>query len=127
MKIQDIPMTVETVNAGLSKVLLAAKAPYWDYKDKERTTQEPVGVRYSVALPGNQLTNLDVKIPGRDTTQHLTNEVIAARNAAMDSITVEFIGSAVKLYIINGEQIVSASASAVKLVDDEIDFGKGVI
>ena len=45
MKIQDIQLTVEAVNGGSPKVILGAKAPYWDYKDKERTTQEPVGVR----------------------------------------------------------------------------------
>ncbi len=125
MKLQDIQMTVETVNGGEPRVILGGKAPYFEYQDGKRIGNEPVGIRYTVILIGNHLATMDVKVPGKDTTPNLTDEIIATRNASMDFITLEFIGSAVKIYNIKGEQIIAASASAVKLAGDEdIDFGR---
>jgi hypothetical protein len=106
----DLTLTVPVVNNGLEKLILTAKNEGEDAKTKEIIT------RYSVALPGNRLSPMTVKIRGKDALSTIKDEDIVAGLANSKHIFVTLENCQIKFYVIDGNQILSAAATGIKVV-----------
>jgi hypothetical protein len=119
----NITLPLEALNGGINKYLLGDKVPAYNYESNKRTSDTPVGIKLTLSLPGNKLMQVTVRIEGADPLPQLTNEAIHNANTSGDFIYVELIGSSAKLYTIDGEQRISASAKGVSLLE-YIEFGE---
>ena len=107
----------EAINGSLDWAVLVGKRPIYPYEDKKRTSDTPDRVRYDVLLPGNCFTTLGVSIPGNvDALAAITDEQIAEACATLRPLLARFTNCTVKVYTINGEQRMSATASGIELV-----------
>ena len=106
----DINLNIPSINNGTDKVILTGKNEGEDQKTKEIVT------RYSVALPGNRLNAMTVKIKGKDMLATIKDDEISTGIANGKHIFVTFEGCQIKLYVIDGNQILSATATGVKII-----------
>lgn len=111
-------MPLAGANAGLDIVPLVAKSDWHDYKDGKRTSDAPMGVKFDVALQGNRLSPLTIKIKGSDPIPQLTDEEISKACAEMKYIYARFSECEVSIYTINGEMKMSSTATGVQLVTE---------
>ncbi len=112
------PISFEGINFGLSWAILTGKAPSYLYsEDGKRQSDIPEKWRYTIALPGNCYNPLTVSIEGSvDSLANVRDEDIANACASLQPILVSFTNCTVKVYTVNREQKMSATASGVELV-----------
>lgn len=101
---------------GNQDVVLVGKSPLLNYENGKPKSSVPIGVKYQVALPGNRLTTITVKIEGAYQCPQLTYEDIQEATSQGDYIYVNFLGSVCNMYTISGEQRISATAKSLSLL-----------
>lgn len=113
--------TMEGVNGGLSDCLLTNKIPVPAYDTNGKKVSDiPVAYKITVALLGNRLTPLTVKIEGsadplpKITEQDIENSCRGENGA--DFIYVSFKNAAISLYSIGGNMVMSGKADAVQVL-----------
>lgn len=93
--------------ACLGKTMyLAGVTPSYKYDDNKQKTNEIEGYRYDVALVERGFERLAVKIPGTQQIETKDGEIMA----------VAFEGLEIKVYVINGELKLSATAQKITRV-----------
>lgn len=112
------PLPFEIINGGLDWAILSGKRLGYPYsKDGKRLSDTPENANYQVNLPGYCYSELTVSIPGStDALAAVTDEQIAEGCATLRPILVRFINCTVRIYTINNEQKMSATADGVELV-----------
>lgn len=111
------PIPLEAINGGLDGAILVGIRPSYPNKDGKRISETPDKIRYDVVLPGNCFAPLTVSIPGSiDTLSQVSDEQIAEGCATLRPLLVRFTNCTVKIYVIKGEQKMSATADSVELV-----------
>lgn len=121
--LQNLSFSIPLINSGIEQAILVDKSPVFQYENRKKVSENPIGTRYIVALQGNLLTTIAVKVEGADSLKNLKPDYIQDQTSASNFIYVEFAESVVKIYTINGEQKFSASAKSISLVDNTINFG----
>jgi hypothetical protein len=112
-----IELDLAAVNGGQDFAVLTGKGVIYPYEGGKRTSDVPVGTKVTVALQGNMLTPLSVKIPGNaDPLPKASDEQIAASMASLKLVGVRFTDCRISLYSIENQIVMSATASGVELV-----------
>ncbi|MBP8641214.1 MAG: hypothetical protein KBI01_10030 [Oscillospiraceae bacterium] len=119
MDISKLLLVLAAINGGMDFAVLVGKAPYRNYMN-DKPSEEIIGYRYDIALQGNRLTTLSVKIEGADTSPHLTDEMIALATTEGRYIYCKFEDFAAKMYQIRQEPIrFTATAKKIILLDSK--------
>lgn len=87
------------------KPLLVNVAPYYEYKNNERTDKIQ-GYRYDVAMPDNNLDKIGVKIDGKQLV-----------DKPKGYVEVKFTGLEMSIYWYNGKYNVKITATGIELVN----------
>lgn len=113
MKLPEIPFSA--LNGGHETALLTSKAPSFPYGQQERTV--PDKWRYGIVLQGSCFTPLTITVAGsEDALPEVTEEMIAEACSELHPIFVKPIGCKIKVYTIDKETKMSATASSIELV-----------
>ena len=120
----DISLTaLGAINRGRDEAVLTGLVPVLEYDTNRKPIgTEPIAWRVEVALQGNKLRPASVKITGKKPPLPITDEEIQ-NGLDQDSPVlrlVSFEDYSAKIFNINGEQVISATAKAAILVDDEL-------
>lgn len=107
---------INIYNGSLEWFILSGLTPVYNYVDKQRQGDTPIAWRVNVALPGNSLAPLSVKIEGPTRPLAVTDEQITDSLASLRFVLVNFVEGQVRLYTMNGKIQASASAHSVELV-----------
>lgn len=111
-------VSLQAVNNGLDYAILTGKSFYYPYENGKRTDETPLGMKVEVALPGNRLSPLTIKVAGMiDPIPTISDEEIAARCTSTTFVAVRFSDCKVSLYSINGQMVMSATAADAELVN----------
>jgi hypothetical protein len=106
--------TLAMFNAGLDHAILLDKSKAYEYgKDGKRTSDTPFGDKYTVALQGNRLMQMDVKVSGQDTIPNITSEMLSDGIKQGRYTMVSFEGMTVKIFNINGRDNITATANSI--------------
>lgn len=113
---------VETVfsaiNGGQEIAILTSKSSGYAFEGGKRTSDTPTHTKIGVALQGNRLTPLTVKVEGStDPLPSISDEQIAAACLSVKLLAVRFTDCKVSIYSIGGQMVMSATASGVELVN----------
>lgn len=112
----EVPL--QAVNSGLDYAILTGKSFYYPYENGKRTDETPLGMKVEVALPGNRLSPLTVKVEGAtDPLPAISDEEIEASCTNTKLVAVRFADCKVSLYSINGQMVMSATATDAELVN----------
>ena len=95
MASNKLEVTLAALNKGQDYAILTGKSPIYSYDNGKRTSDSPIGFKVSVALQGNRLSPLSVKI---------------------ELLVVRFIDCIINIYTINGQMLMSATATGVEIV-----------
>ena len=115
---KKLEVTLQAVNGGLDYAILTGKSFYYPYENGKRTDETPLGMRVEVSLPGNRLSPLTVKVEGAiDPIPAISDEEIEASCNSTKFVAVRFTDCKVSLYSINGQLIMSATATDAELVN----------
>lgn len=110
-------LTVEGINNGFPHVIITGKAPGYSFANGKRLSETPTHWKINVALQGNCLTPLTVKVEGSgDPLPDVTPERIEEACRQMKPLFVRFLDCAISVYAIDGLKM-SATASGVELVN----------
>ncbi|MCL1822611.1 MAG: hypothetical protein FWG44_00210 [Oscillospiraceae bacterium] len=113
--IKKLDLTLAAINGGQETAILTAKADFFPYANGKKSSETPIGVKFTVALQGNKFTSLDVKIKGVDPLPNVTDEQLTVACATMKYPIVKFTDCKVTLYPTGG--IMTAEASGIELVN----------
>lgn len=110
--------TLEAINGGQNWAILTGKSNGYPYENGKRVSDTPNHMKITIALQGNSLTPLTVKIEGgTDPLANVSVEKIATACSSLKFIPVQFTDCKVTLYSIDGQMVMSAIASGVELVN----------
>jgi hypothetical protein len=113
-----LEVNLPAVNNGQDFAILTGKSPIYPYEGGNRTSETPIGTKFSVALQGNRFAPLDIKIlTASDPLPNVTDEKIEASCADVKLIAVSFVDCKISLYSIGGQMVMSANANGVELVN----------
>lgn len=113
-----IETTLAAINGGQEIVILTGKSSGYNYEGGKRTGDTPTHTKIAVALQGNRLAALTVKIEGSaDPLPGVSDEQIAAACSGVKLLAVKFTDCKVSIYSIGGQMVMSATASGVELVN----------
>ena len=104
------------INGGLEYGILTGKENLFRYENKKRT-DEIIGIKLSIVLPGGRLESLTVKIEGEDPLTQITDEQIEASCSSLQLLLVKLIDCKVSVYVINGGMIKTATAKSVQIIN----------
>jgi len=90
-----------------NKLWLVDVVPVYEYKDNKRT-ENITAYRYVVAMPEKNLDKISVKIEGK--------QLIEKPNGYVE---FRFTGLEVIIYWLNGQPLVGAKATGIKLVNNK--------
>lgn len=112
MKLQNLALPA--LNNGKTTAILTALNISREYEDGKATGKN-LGFTYTIALPGNQLEKISVKIPGD--TPLMEQEAIDAATASMNFVLVEFTNFKARSYqnFTTKELLWTATADGIKL------------
>lgn len=115
-----IETTFAAVNGGLPEGILTGKSPVYSYDGNgKRTSEIPTAHKITVALLGNRLTPLAVKIDGStDPLPEISDEQIdlACRgDNDAEFIFVSFKNAVVSIYSIDRQMVMSGKAEGVQI------------
>ncbi|MCL2638498.1 MAG: hypothetical protein FWD48_09030 [Oscillospiraceae bacterium] len=113
--LKKLDLTLAAVNGGQEFAILTEKANLFPYADGKKTSETPIGTKFTVALQGGKFTSLTVKVRGADQLPNVSDEAITAACAAMKPIFVKFADCRVTLYPTGG--IITAEASGIELIN----------
>lgn len=112
--------TLDGLNNGENLAILTGKNENFDYnKDGKKTSDTPIGFKYTAVLPGSRLSAITVKIAGADQLANITDEQINEALAAKKFIWVKFTNCKVTIYNIGESMIMSALAKGIELAKPE--------
>lgn len=115
---KKIEVSLPAVNNGIDYAILTGKNFAYHYENGKRTDETPTGTKIEVALQGNRFSPLTVKIDGTiDSLPEISDEEIEASCTNMKLIAVRFTDCKIALYSINGNMVMSATATGVELVN----------
>lgn len=103
-------------NGGIDCGILASKRAIYPYADGKRASDIPSATNFGIALHGNGLTILNVKVEGADPLPEISDEDIRIASAALKPILVCPKECLVTLYPIDGQMRMSATASGIEVV-----------
>jgi hypothetical protein len=63
---KKLVLTLPAVNGGQDAAVLTEKSDLFVYVDGNKTSDVPIGTKFVIALQGNKLSPLTVKIKGND-------------------------------------------------------------
>lgn len=86
--------------------MLVDVRPYYNY---EGTSKELEGYKYKVVLPQHKMDSLEVKIPGAKLTELAEGEFPM----------VEFEGLEARVYVIDGNGVISATATNMRVLGNQ--------
>jgi hypothetical protein len=112
----SLQTNLSAVNDGLDFAVLTGKSPLYRYEGKKRTN-DIIGTRILVKLPGDRLKPLTVKIEGADPIPQISDEKIVEEVKALKLHLMEFQNCKITAYAIDGEMVLSATATGVKFVN----------
>lgn len=113
-----IETTLAAVNGGQDVAILTAKGSVYPFENGKRTSDTPIGTKFTVALQGNRLTTLTVKIEGTsDPLPNVLDEKIEAACNGLKFFLVRFQDCKVALYSIGGQMAMTATSSGIELVN----------
>ena len=116
MASNKLEVTLAALNKGQDYAILTGKSPIYSYDNGKRTSDSPIGFKVSVALQGNRLSPLSVKIEGKtDPLSKISEEEIEASCTSIE-LFVRFIDCIINIYTINGQMLMSATATGVEIV-----------
>lgn len=78
---------LSSLNGGSDKCLLIEKSDIFRYQDGKKISDERIGVKLTVALPGSRLALLGIKF-NHDPIPEITDEEIAAATASYQFLYV---------------------------------------
>ncbi|MBE7725924.1 MAG: hypothetical protein E7244_16370 [Enterocloster citroniae] len=117
MASNKLEVTLAALNKGQDYAILTGKSPIYSYDNGKRTSDSPIGFKVSVALQGNRLSPLSVKIEGKtDPLSKISEEEIEASCTNIELLVVRFIDCIINIYTINGQMLMSATATGVEIV-----------
>lgn len=112
-----LEVTLAAINKGQDYAILTSKNPIYSYTEGKRTSETPIGTKITVALQGNRFTSLTVKIEGKtDPLPNISDEEIETSLVNIELFVVKFTDCRITLYTINGQMIMSATATGVEIV-----------
>ena len=115
---KKLEVSLPAVNNGLDYGILCDKSPIYAYENGKKVNEIPIGTKVDVVLPGNHFQPLTVKIEGNpNALPEISSEEIGAACEELKLLAVRFIDCKIALYSINGQMVMSASATAVELVN----------
>ena len=112
MKLNNLNIGLSNVTNGGRMILTGVRNAY-EYKDGERT-DKVTGLKVDVVLEKNNYDNLTV------TVSNPVDTLSAVLEAADGPVYVTFDGFSARVYVMNGRGDVSAKATAVRVVTDDI-------
>jgi hypothetical protein len=114
---KNLITTLQSVNGGLDTCILCSKQDVKNYVDGKPVSDVPAAVKFGVALHGAKLTPLTVRIENYSRFTKILDEQISEACAMQKFIIVRFTDCIVKLYTINGQIQMSATASDLEIVN----------
>lgn len=115
---KKIEVSLPAVNNGMDYAILTGKSPVHHYENGKRMDETPIGVKIDVALQGNRFSPLSVKINGMvDPLPEISDEEIETSCTNLKLVAVRFTDCKISLYSINGNMVMSATATNVELVN----------
>lgn len=115
---KKIEVSLPAVNNGIDYAILTGKSPVYNYENGKRTDETPTGSKVEVALQGNRFSALTVKIDGIiDPLPEISDGDIEKSCTNMTLVAVRFTDCKIALYSINGNMVMSATATGVELVN----------
>ena len=115
-KLNRIETTLPAVNGGQELAVLTGKRASYPYTDGKRG-ETPDGNTFDIAMQGNRLTALSVKVLGVDPLPNVTDEAISEAVAAGQFPYVRFADCKISVYTMQNEMRMSATATSVELVE----------
>ena len=113
-----IEVSLSAVNNGIDYAILTGKSPVYPYENGKRISETPTGAKIEVGLQGNRFSPLTVKIDGiSDALPAISDDEIEASCTNLKLIAVRFTDCKISLYSINGNMVMSATATGVELVN----------
>ncbi len=116
MSTNKINTNLSAINGGQDIVILVAKTVAYPYINGKRS-DAPNGFKFDVALQGNKLTPLSVKIEGVDPLPQVTEEVLTAATVAGKFIYARIIDCTVSIYTMNGNMGMAATAKGIEVLN----------
>lgn len=104
-----------TVNGGLDFGLLAEKSDLFQYEGGKKVSEERIGVKLTLALPGARLSPLTIKFD-HDPLPKVTDEAIAAANASCQFLYVQVPDCSISLYSTSNGLGMTATGMTAQLV-----------
>lgn len=111
-----IETTLSAINGGDNTAILAEKADIYPYQNGQRTSNDPIGVRLTVILPGYRLSALSVRIEGDDPIPEISNEQLADLCRQRRFTYIELIDCKVSIYSQNARMGMSSVAKSAKII-----------
>lgn len=102
-------------NGGSDVCVLIEKSDIFRYQDGKKISDERIGVKLTVALPGSRLTPLGIKFD-HDPLPEITDEEIAAATASYQFLYVQLPDCSVNLYSTSNGLGMTATAHTAHLV-----------
>ena len=106
--------TLEAVN-GVNYGILVEKSELFDWQDRKRVSDTPIGVRLGLALPGARMSTLAVKFDHAPLPK-VTDEQIAAACASNNFLYVQIPDAVVTLYSADNGIGMTATAETAQIV-----------
>ncbi|MGO5022446.1 hypothetical protein ACTQ4E_05040 [Lawsonibacter sp. LCP25S3_G6] len=112
-----VSVDLAAVNSNHNFAILTGKSPIYSYgSDGKRTSEEPIGVKLTVALQGARLAPLTVKFD-HDPLPKVTDEEIEEAVMNCQPLFVQIPDCAVSLFSSNGSGIgMTATAQTAQIV-----------
>ena len=113
------PIAFAGFNGGQDWAILTGKSPIYQYQDKKRLSDTPIGWRFKVALQGYCFSTLDVKInESADPLPDIDESQITEACAVMKPIFVRFTDCFVSVYDYDGIKY-SGNAKGIALANSK--------
>lgn len=115
-----LEVSLDAVNKGQDFAILTRKGFIYPYENGRRASETPIGTKIDVILQGNRFSPLSVKIEGNiDPLPSISDDEIEASCANIKLLAVRFTDCKIALYSINGQMVMSATATSVELVNSK--------
>ena len=114
MSNKKIQTTMEAVNSGENHVILVGKNPLYAFEGGKRVGDQ-IGVRLTVAMQGNRLSQMPIRIEGDDPLPGITDEQLTEMCRERKYVYVKLKECVVTIYTVNGNMGLSGTASGVEI------------
>ena len=113
----NLNVNLAAVNGGVDYAILTAKNEIFPYADGKKTSDEPIGIKLTLALQNSRLSPLTVKFD-HDPIPNVEDAQIEAACSACKFLFVRIPDCKVKVYSSSGSGLgMSATAGTAEIVN----------